>query len=61
MEIAVGDLFRMRRKHPCGSFDFRVYRTGADIGIECTGCGRRVLLDRQKFESRAKSRLEPAP
>jgi hypothetical protein len=58
MDIAPGETYRMRRKHPCGSFEFRVYRVGADIGIECLGCRRRVMLDRLKFESRVKSRVE---
>ncbi len=61
MEIAVGETYRMRRKHPCGSFEFRVYRVGADIGIECLGCKRRVMLDRLKFESRVKSLVAAAP
>lgn len=58
MEIAVGEVYRMRRKHPCGSDRFRVYRTGADVGIECLGCGRRVMLDRLRFESRTRTRVE---
>ena len=61
LEVAVGELWRMRRKHPCGSWEWRVYRTGADIGIECAGCKRRVMLERRKFENRAKARIEPAP
>ena len=56
-EIVVGEVYRMRRPHPCGGFDFRVYRTGADIGIECLACGRRVMLDRRKFEARARTRI----
>jgi hypothetical protein len=58
VDIAIDETYRMRRKHPCGSFEFRVYRVGADIGIECLGCKRRVMLDRLKFESRVKSRVE---
>jgi hypothetical protein len=54
-EINVGEVYRMRRRHPCGSWEWRVYRTGADIGIECLGCGRRVMLERRRFEARAKS------
>lgn len=34
-----------------------VWRTGADIGIECTTCHRRVQLERRKFESRVKARV----
>jgi hypothetical protein len=29
---------------PCGSYDWTVYRLGADIGLECLRCKRRVLL-----------------
>ncbi|MGI8926768.1 MAG: DUF951 domain-containing protein [Tepidiformaceae bacterium] len=60
LEVAVGEVYRMRRRHPCGSWEFRVYRVGADIGIECTACGRRVMVERRRFESRAKSRV-PSP
>ena len=45
----------MRRKHPCGGWEWRVYRIGADIGIECTTCARRVMLERRKFENRVKA------
>lgn len=56
-EFAVGEVYRMRRKHPCGGWEFRVYRLGADIGIECLSCGRRVFVERRRFESRAKVRV----
>lgn len=59
-EVAPGEVYRMRRQHPCGGWEFRVYRTGADIGIECTTCGRRVMLDRRRFEARVRSRVAPA-
>lgn len=58
-EVNAGEVYRMRRPHPCGGHDFRVYRTGADIGIECLTCGRRVMLERRRFEARAKQRVTP--
>lgn len=63
MTLAVnpGEVYRMRRKHPCGGWDWRVYRTGADIGIECLTCGRRVMLERRHFEARVKGRIDAAP
>ena len=30
-------------------------RIGADIGIRCLTCGRRVMLPRAKFEKQVKS------
>jgi len=58
-EVKTGEVYRMRRQHPCGGWEWRVYRTGADIGIECLTCGRRVMLDRRKFEARTKARVAP--
>lgn len=55
--VEAGEVYRMRRKHPCGSLEWRVTRAGADIGLECLGCGRHVLLDRRRFESRVRSRV----
>ncbi len=59
LEVAAGEVWRMRRKHPCGGWEFRVYRTGADIGIECLTCGHRVMVERRRFENRAKTRVTP--
>ncbi len=64
MDIRLGDVYRLRKPHPCGSYDWRVRRVGADIGIVCLGCERRVLLPRSTFERRAKtllSREDPPP
>lgn len=56
-EITVGSRVRMRKKHPCGSDEWTVFRLGADIGIQCAGCGRRVLLPRGDFQKRLKQVL----
>jgi hypothetical protein len=54
-EVQVGDLVRLRKPHPCGSYEWRVVRIGADIGIKCQVCGRRILLDRRSFNKRVKT------
>lgn len=54
MEWSVGDLVTLRKVHPCGSYQWEVYRVGADIGIRCTVCGRRLLMERRALEKRAK-------
>lgn len=46
----LGDIVRMKKKHPCGSYNWEVIRMGADIKIKCIGCGRIVMLPRLKFE-----------
>lgn len=55
LDFRIGDIIRLRKPHPCGSFDWAVYRLGADIGIKCTGCQRRVMLPRKEVERRMKS------
>ncbi len=60
-EVRLGDLVRMRKPHPCGSDQWEVVRLGADIGIVCKGCGRRVLLPRSQFVRQVKALLQPGP
>jgi hypothetical protein len=59
VDVAVGDVARLRKPHPCGSYEWRVVRIGADIGIQCLKCGRRVLLERRTFEKRLKTLVRP--
>ncbi len=61
LEVRLGDTVRLRKAHPCGSTDWEVVRLGADIGIRCLGCQRRVLLDRSVFEKRVKTFLSRGP
>lgn len=50
----IGDVVRMKKQHPCGSYDWEIIRVGADVKIKCTGCGRIVMLPRFKFQKNAK-------
>lgn len=61
VEIHLGDIVRLRKKHPCGSFDWEVVRLGADVGLICQGCGRKVMLPRGTFNKRYKSTLSSVP
>ncbi len=55
LEIRLGDQVRLRKPHPCGGYEWEVVRLGADIGMVCQTCGRRVLLPRREFEKRVKT------
>lgn len=57
MEIKVGDVVQLKKKHPCGSDQWQVIRVGIDIGIKCQKCNRRVFLERAVFERRVKAFL----
>ena len=60
MDLRLGDVVRLKKQHPCGSFEWEITRLGADIGLRCQGCGRRVMLARSKVEKRIKSVARPA-
>jgi len=55
LDVNVGDIARLRKTHPCGGTDWEVTRIGADIGLKCLTCGRRVMLPRRDFEKRLKT------
>jgi hypothetical protein len=52
--VGVGDVVQLRKPHPCGGLEWVVTRVGADIGLRCLTCGRRVMLTRAEFEKRVK-------
>jgi hypothetical protein len=54
-EVKLGDVVRLRKAHPCGSYEWEVVRLGADIGLKCLKCQRRVLLAGDVFRRRPKS------
>ena len=54
VEIKVGDVIQLRKAHPCGSDKWEVVRVGADIGLKCLKCQRRVFLERDVFRRRVK-------
>jgi hypothetical protein len=52
VELFLGDVLRLRRRHPCGGDTWLVDRLGADIGLRCTTCGRHILVERPALERR---------
>lgn len=52
LELRLGDVVRLKRRHPCGGSTWLVDRLGADIGLRCQGCGRHVLIERRPLEAR---------
>lgn len=50
----VGDTVRLKKKHPCGSFEWEILRVGADFRLKCTGCGHQVMMPRPLVEKNTK-------
>ncbi|MCC6146715.1 MAG: DUF951 domain-containing protein [Anaerolineaceae bacterium] len=56
-EIEMEDRVRLRKPHPCGGYEWKIVRLGADIGLECCTCSRRVLLSRRELAHRMKKHI----
>ena len=54
IKFEVGDTLEMKKPHPCGEHKFRVLRTGSDVRLCCTCCGRDVTVPRLKLEKNIK-------
>ncbi|MGH2442878.1 MAG: DUF951 domain-containing protein [Chloroflexota bacterium] len=61
VDFRIGDVVQLRKVHPCGGYQWDVVRLGADIGLHCRTCGRRVLLPRRTLERRMKKFVQRAP
>jgi hypothetical protein len=56
-DLELNDILQLRKEHPCGEDRWKVIRLGADIKIECLGCGRQIMLTRRKLARSVKANL----
>lgn len=54
MDIHVGDVLELKKRHPCGSRDWQVLRVGMDFKLRCVGCGHELMLPRSRAEKSVK-------
>lgn len=54
VNIEVGDIIKLKKKHPCGSFEWEVLRVGMDFRLKCMGCEHQVMLARKLVEKNLK-------
>jgi len=54
MDIKVGDVLTLKKKHPCGSYAWRTLRIGADFKLKCLGCDHEIMSPRSKIEKSIK-------
>lgn len=50
MNIAVGDILEMKKKHPCGGDRMEVLRVGMDFRLRCAACGHEMMVPRVRVE-----------
>jgi len=54
----LNQIVEMKKEHPCGCNKFKIIRVGVDIKIQCTNCGRTIMLPRIDFNKKIKKVLE---
>jgi hypothetical protein len=54
MDIQVGNIVKLKKKHPCGSFEWEVLRIGADFKLKCLGCEHLIMVPRTTVEKSLK-------
>jgi len=59
MNYEVGDIVKLKKKHPCGSYEWEILRVGADFRLKCKGCGHQIMLPRRDVEKNTKGLSKP--
>ena len=53
-KFEIGDIVKLKKKHPCGSFEWEFLRVGADFRLKCTGCCHQIMISRKNVEKNVK-------
>lgn len=48
--LEIDEKVTLKKQHPCGSTQWRIARVGADIKLQCLGCGRYVNMSRDALK-----------
>lgn len=51
----IGEIYTMKKPHPCGGRDWEIVRVGVDVKLRCLTCGKFVNLTRDELKKRVKS------
>lgn len=57
--VEINDIIKLKKKHPCGSFEWQVLRVGADFRLRCTGCNHQLMMARTLVEKNIKGVRKP--
>ena len=60
-QYEVGDIVKLKKKHPCGSFEWEILRVGADFRLKCQGCGHQIMVARKIVEKNTKDLKKHLP
>lgn len=55
MNFNIGDIIKLKKKHPCGSSEWEVLRVGMDFRLKCMGCDHQIMIPRKQVEKNVRS------
>jgi len=58
MKYNIGDHIITKKKHVCGSDEWEVLRTGAEIKIKCVKCSREIMVFKTELDKKVKTPKE---
>ena len=59
MKYNVGGIIISKKPHACGNNEWEITRTGADVKLKCTKCGRSVFLSIDQTDKITKQYKQP--
>jgi len=54
LTFEVGDIVKLKKPHPCGSYEWEILRIGQDFKLKCIVCGHMVMTPRTMVEKKCK-------
>ena len=61
MQFEEGQIIELKKPHPCGSKDakfWKIIRVGADLRLECMGCGHQTMMKRSLVEKMFRGKMQ---
>ncbi len=53
----IGDRIISKKSHACGANEWEIVRTGADVKLKCTKCGRAVFMSVDEVKKITKNHI----
>lgn len=53
-DVELGDIVVLKKGHACGANEWKIVRFGADLKLQCTNCGRTVMMPRIDVRKKAR-------
>jgi hypothetical protein len=54
MKYEINDIITLKKQHVCGSYDWKVIRTGAELKIKCLKCNREIMVLKKELDKKIK-------